>query len=767
MNNGLDPKSNDPAPFLDEAPQEEERHLRDYLRVLLRRKWIVITFFLVVATTGIVATYLATPIYRSSVTLKIENENPYITLFKDNIAYYQGSEDYMQTQYLVLRSKALAKRVARAMGLDKEQEEGTNPKPSKTDGQEDPDILSRPLEQDVIPRGTYTILGGVSVSPIPRTRMVAVSFDSPDPKFAALAANEIARSYIQFNVEMKFNATQQARDWLEKQLADMRAKVERSEETLNRHAAENRIIKIYEDRAAAITNGSGKEQGNGGQNQPGPYDRLDLLTNEMNKAISERIGRELVLREAKQGDFQLVSAVSGNPQVQALRTAYTQKELEYSNLSLTYKPEHPKMVKLKEEMNILKNQIEIEAKAALVGMRKEYEVAVNRENFYRAALDEYKRETLTTTDKMVQYQILKRDADTNRELYNGILQRLKETGISANMTTSNVQILDRAEVPGNPYKPDKRKNILMAVLFGLFGGLGLAFFVDYLDNTLKSPDDVEKKISLPSLGIVPKVSLKDVVESRAKTLMVSLDDKSSSLLEAYRSITTYIQFSSPVRPPKVIVVSSARRDEGKSTTCINLAITQSSSYGKTILIDADLRKPQMHKIFSVDNAHGLSSYLTGQVDFGAEGLVQPTNIPNLDVITAGVIPPNPSELLSSYRMKELIDQLSPLYSFILIDTPPVLGLSDSLVLSTIADGLILVVRAGSTPKDSVNQAKRLLKGVNAHILGVVLNYVRESDLRYGSYGYYYSYYYYEEDDGTAKKKKRKKHRKGQDNREVA
>jgi capsular exopolysaccharide synthesis family protein len=462
----------------------------------------------------------------------------------------------------------------------------------------------------------------------------------------------------------------------------------------------------------------------------------------------------------------MMSAISGNPQIQALRNVYTQKELEYSNLFLTYKADHPKMVKLKEEMHILKKQLEVEARIVLAFIKKDHDVALNRENFYKSALDEYKRETLLSTDRMVHYQILKRDADTNRELYNGILQRLKETGISANMTTSTIQIMEKGEVPRKPFKPDKQKNLLFALLIGLAGGIGLAFFADYLDNTLKSPEDVEKELFLPSLGIVPKVALKDVVESRGKALMVSLDDKSSSLLEAYRSITTYIQFSSPVRPPKVIALSSARRDEGKSTTCINLAITQSSSYGRTVIIDADMRKPQLHKIFSLDNSSGLSSYLTGQVDFGADGLVQPTSIPNLDVITAGVIPPNPSELLSSYRMKELIDHLSPLYSFILIDTPPILGLSDSLILSTIADGLILVVKAGSTPKDSVNQAKRLLRGVNASILGVVLNYIKESDLRYGSYGYY-SYYYYEEEDGKARKKKRKKHRREQNDREVA
>jgi succinoglycan biosynthesis transport protein ExoP len=294
--------------------------------------------------------------------------------------------------------------------------------------------------------------------------------------------------------------------------------------------------------------------------------------------------------------------------------------------------------------------------------------------------------------------------------------------------------------------------MMIALMVGLIGGIGLAFFVEYLDNTVKTSDDIEKEISLPSLGLVPQLAKK---EEKNVCPIITFEDKKSPLSEAYRSIGTYIQFSSAGRPPKSILVTSARQGEGKTTTVVNIAVTLTHTYGKGIVIDCDMRKPQLHKIFGVDNSRGLSAFLAGHMELD-DGLVQKTKVESLDVITSGIIPPNPSELLSSYRFKDLITALFPLYSFILIDSPPVLGLSDSLVLSTMTDGVVMVTRAGSTPKDVAVQAKKLLTGVNAKILGVVLNGMTEADLKYGSYSYYYSHYYgdgYEDNKGKRKRRK--------------
>ena len=725
-----------PAQFNDPFDQPEaERHLRDYVHILFRRKWTFFTFFLVVVTTVLLRTFLTTPIYRATVTLKIDDDRPAIILFDRSNSYFgpQSSEDYLQTMQKILRSRSLARRVINGLAQDK-QFTSSSAMPAgavRPDGDIDSGIVNN-------------FLSAVTVSPVPNTRLIMVGFDSPNPVVAATTANVIAKACTELTVETKSNATDWARDLLEKQLAEMKAKVERSEEELNKYVSQNNILFAAEDRSMEPT-GFGSRPTMSTRNE-----RLENLTNQLTQATTERVSKELLLKESQQGsDEVLLSAIAGNPLIESLRKEYMAKQAEYARLSLVYKSDYPKMIKLKDEMKQLKSQLSGEVTTVLATLKKDHALAVKRENFFKAAVDDYKKQALNMSDKMVQYQIIKRDADTNKELYNGILQRLKETGVNANLARSNIQVLDKADTPAVPYKPDWKKAMLLAFFIGFFGGIGLAFFTDYLDNTVKTPDDVEKTILLPALGLVPDFPKAE--SNGVRPLVAPFDKKTSSLLEAYRSIGTYIQFASPERPPKVMLTTSAKRAEGKTTTSVNLATVLASSQGRGIIIDGDLRKPAVHKVFEVDNSGGLTAFLTGHIDFD-NGLIQETKIPHLDVITAGIIPPNPSQLLDSSRMRELINALLPLYSFIIIDAPPILGLSDTLILSTMTDGVIIVVRAGDTAKDSVIQARKLLKGVNSKILGVVLNGVRESDLKYGSYSYYYSYYYYEEADKDVKKK---------------
>jgi succinoglycan biosynthesis transport protein ExoP len=719
-----------PAQFSDPFDQPEaERHLRDYVHILFRRKWTFFTFFLVVVTTVLLRTFLTTPIYRATVTLKIDDDRPAVILFDRSNSYFspQSSEDYLQTMYKILRSRNLARRVINGLAEDKQLASSSAV----------PAVAARG-DGDIDSGAVNNFLSAVTVSPVPNTRLVMVGFDSPNPLVAATTANIIAKACTELTVETKSNATDWARDLLEKQLQDMKAKVERSEEALNKYVSQNNILFAAEDRSFET-----RESG------PRPTtnifnDRFEQLRNQLTQATTERVSKELLLKESRQGsDEVLLSAIAGNPLIESLRKDYMAKQAESARLSLVYKPDYPKMIKLKDEMKQLKSQLSAEVKTVLATLKKDHALALKREDFFRTAVEDYKKQALNMSDKMVQYQIIKRDADTNKELYNGILQRLKETGINANLARSNIQVLDKADTPAVPYKPDWKKSLLLAFFIGFFGGIGLAFFTDYLDNTVKTPDDVEKTILLPTLGLVPYFPKTE--DNGVRPLVAPFDKKTSSLLEAYRSIGTYIQFASPERPPQVILTTSAKRAEGKTTTSVNLATILASSQGRGIIIDGDLRKPAVHKVFEVDNSSGLTAFLTGHIDFD-NGLIQETRIPHLDVITAGIIPPNPSQLLDSSRMRELINALLPLYSFIIIDAPPVLGLSDTLILSTMTDGVIIVVRSGDTARDSVIQARKLLKGVNSRILGVVLNGVKESDLKYGSYSYYYSYYYYEERD---------------------
>ncbi len=722
--------------------QGKEPHLRDYLRVILRRKWIVITFFLVAVTTALLGTFLMTPIYRASVAIKIDKENPNVINIKDVYENERTEDAYYQTQYKILKSRTLAKRVIRSMKLDQNAEFLGHVPPQRPQANTIGDTAKPNMDEDLNPGLIDLFLGNLNVMPEQKSRIVRVSFDSRSPVLAANVANDVAKMFIDFNIESKFDATLQARDWLEKQLQDLKAKVERADEALNKYVAENGIV-FLSDTSSDTKDSRGQSM---------VTKRLADLSSQLVKATSDRVTKEVTYRESQRQNGEAIAAVQNNALIQGLQKDYAAAETEYAQLSKVYKPDYPKMVRLKEQSSQLKKRIDAETRKALEGLRVDYDAAVKKEQYLNSALEKYKKEVTGQNEKMVQYQILKREADTNRELYDNLLQRLKEVGVTASLTASNIQILDRAEVPRGPYKPDKRKNFLIAIMIGLLGGIGLAFFVEYLDNTVKTSDDVEKEVALPSLGLVPELTKK---AEKGVFPVITFEDKKSPLSEAYRSIGTYIQFSSAGRPPKSMLVTSARQGEGKTTTVVNIAVALTHTYGKGIIIDSDMRRPQIHKIFDVDNSYGLSAFLAGHMEL-SDGLIQKTKIENLDVITSGIIPPNPSELLSSYRFKGLMADLFPDYSFILVDSPPVLGLSDSIVLSTLIDGVIMVTRAGNTPKDVAVQARKLLQGVNAKILGVVLNGMTQADLRYGSYSYYYSHYYGDGYDDHKEKRKRRK-----------
>jgi capsular exopolysaccharide synthesis family protein len=717
---------------------EEEVHLRDYWRVILRRRWTIITFFLVVVTTVTLASFLMRPLYKAKAIIQIDKESPNILYFKDVYAVERAEQDYYTTQYKILQSRNLAKKVIKSLNLDKNLEfTGDQTKTllmmikdwSKglfTTTQKD-----KEKEEDIKPGLIDSFLSRLEITPVRGSRLVTVSYSTYEPELSAKIANTIAKSFIDFNLDSKIDATQQARDWLEKQLESLRARVEVSEEKLNKYARENNIIGI-DEKQNIVTQ------------------RLTELSTAMNQATAERINKESLYRESE-GEIDSNPFVLSNPLIQRLTNEYATLEAEYSQLSKLYKPGYPKMVRLEEQINRLKSTIEKEKRKIIKGIRSEYEAALKRENYLNTALNKQKAEVLTLNEKAIQYNILKREADTNKELYNGLLQRLKETGVSAGITMSNIQILDRAEVPEGPDKPKKRLNIFLAVMVGLFGGTGLAFFMEYLDNTVKTHEDIEQHIRLPFLGLIPyhpSSRYKGNPKPSPSKEIVTFEDSKSWISEAYRTVRTSILFASSGKPPKVIVFTSTRLGEGKTTTALNTALTLIQTGSKVLLIDGDMRRTRLHSILNINNSKGLSSYLSGQQ--GIETLQIKLRFPNLYIITSGPTPPNPSELIGSKMMRELLNTISPFYDYIIIDSPPVLGISDGIILSTMADGVILVIKAGETPREAVQRSKKLLSDVNAKILGVVLNCV---NLERPDYSYYYNYYYGYYDSDKHRKKR--------------
>jgi len=738
----LPPPRYSSSPF----PEEKEVNLRDYWKVIQKRRWTIIAFFLIVVITTAVATFTMTPIYRGTTTILINKENPQIVDFKEIFAVNTVDMDYYQTQYKVLESRTIAKRVIQSLKLSEHPD--FLPKPETlfqkwkssilnpvfdlfTSSDKAPISGKDPAEGEKETARINQFLKKLKIEPIRNSRLVKIHFDSNYKDLSFRVPGTLAANYIQQNLETRFVATEQAKEWLTRQLEDLKAKVEKADEAQQAFGSKHDIISLEEKENVTMH-------------------RLTELNEALTKAESERMGKEALHKQTKGRNFDALPSILENRLIMDLKQAYIQLEAQYMRLSETFKPEYPEMVRLKSQTEAIQKRLDNEINKIIIAIRNDYELTHRREALLRQAFEQQKAKVMEMKEKGIQYNILKREADTNKELYRGILQRMKEAGVSAGITASNIQILDQAELPTKPYKPNKRLNLLLAVVVGLFLGVGLAFFFEYLDNTVKTPEDVEQLIRLPSFGMVPEISY----EGRRRlekgvsypVELITFGRPKSMLSEAYRNIRTSLLLSFSEKPPKKIVITSPNPSEGKTTTAINTAIALSQTGAQVLVIDSDMRKPRIHKVFAVENGAGLSSFLSGQGEL--DSIVKKTNVPNLYYIPAGPIPPNPSELLGSNLFKNMMESLEERFDHIVLDSPPVLGFADSIILSTLVDGVILVVLGGKTPRETLQRAKEVLHQVNAKILGVVINRI---DIHRSDYGYYYyRYHHYYGKEGKKK-----------------
>ena len=722
--------------------EEKEVNLRDYWKVVRKRRWTILAFFLIVVITTAIATFTMKPIYRSTVTVQINKENPQIVDFKEIFAVNTIDMDYYQTQYKILESRSLAKRVINSLKLSEHPE--FLPKPETPFQKWKSNILSSisglftssiqnkdPTENERETTFINQFLKKLKIEPIRNSRLVKIHFDSNYPELSTKVSNTLAASYIQQSLEARFIATQQAKEWLTDQLDDLKAKVERADEALQTFGSKHDIISLEEKENVTMQ-------------------RLTELNEALTKAESERMAKEALYRQTKKLNFDSLPSILENKLIMDLKQTYIQLEGQYMKLSETFKPEYPEMVRLKQQIKTIEKRLDSEINKIITGIKNDYESSLRKESLLRRAFEQQKSRVLEMKEKAIQYNILKREADTNKELYKGLLQRMKEAGVSAGIMASNIQIVDQAELPTKPYKPNKRLNLLLAAVVGLFLGVGLAFFFEYLDNTVKTPEDIEQLIRLPSFGMVPEISSERRKRIESGTSypveLVTHGHPKSILSEAYRNIRTSILLSFSERPPKRIVISSPNPAEGKTTTVINTGIALSQTGAQVIVIDSDMRKPRIHKIFNEDNGVGLSNFLSGHTEL--ESIIKKTEIPNLYYIPSGPIPPNPSELIGSKLFKSMMESLGERFAHIVLDSPPVLGFADALILSASVDGIILCVLGGKTPRETLQRAKEVLHQVNAKILGVVINRI---DIHRSDYGYYYyRYHHYYGKEGKKK-----------------
>ncbi len=719
--------------FEDFEPQEEV-HLRDYLGVLLRRKWVVISFALCVIISVTIATFMMRPLYKATAVIRINAGNPAPISFKDGPGAPPDNYDdnYYETQYKILKSRSLAKRTIQKLKLYADPE--FNPRPGKTlfetlkgwavalipfiGRSGDPAKLKVPSTKE------YSVLiskflSMVQVTPEKKTQLVRVSCVSPFPELAKNAANGLADGYIDFSIDNRLDASKKTGAMLQKQIDLFKAKVAASETALDDYASKNGMLIV----------------GNKDNKQNIMVEKLAEISQALNAATTKRLQAEALRAQVNRPRAQS-SLFVDNTLIQALRKQYASLQAQYSNLLTIYKPEYPKMQMLKGQMRAISRSIASEKRKLAGSVSSDYQADLRDEKYLSNEYTDQEAAILNYQKANSQYQILKGDVDSNRALYSALLDRMKKVTAAATPISTNIQVLDMAELPMAPYKPNKPLNIFLSMVFGLGGGIGLAFFIEYFDNTFKNTHEIERATRLPALGMIPMQKFPAVV----KRPLIAYSQSRSPVAEAFRSIGTFIMLSSSAKPPKTILVTSPGEKEGKTTICINTAMALAESTGNGVIIDADLRKPKLHHSFGAENIIGLSTFLSGNAEFD-EGLIQKTQINGLNIITSGPIAPNPSELVVSRRMKDLLEALYTMYDFVIIDSPPLMGMSDSIYLSRIVDGSVIVIKAGETTKQVLSETKKIYRNINAKILGVVLNGIKESDLKYNYYSNYYSSYF--------------------------
>jgi capsular exopolysaccharide synthesis family protein len=585
-------------------------------------------------------------------------------------------------------------------------------------------------------------LSRINVTPIRNSRLVDLNFMARDPELAALAVNTLADVYIEKKLETKLKAVKNAVLWLHERVDEERKKVEHAERKLLEYKEKKGIFTDFSSDVEKIT-----------------AQKLARLNAQVIDAEAHRVEAETRYKQAlalkKNPDMlDSIPEVLSNDLIREIKQMEVNLYKRISELSKKYGKNHPKMIAVQSEIDSLNERKHKEIQRVINSLRNEYQVALAKEKTLVQALSKQKKESMELNQKSIQYGVLQREAESARHMYELLIKRFKETSLTEDMKTGNVRIVDPAEVPKYPIRPRKKLNIFLGIVFGLFMGIALAFTFEFLDNTLKNPEDIRNYLNVPYLGPVPSFDIER--EDIENPELITQYSPKSTASESYRGIRTSLLFSSADRPPKIILVTSAGPSEGKTLTSTNLAITMAQAGSRVVIVDCDMRKPKVHKMFGIGRDKGMSSVLvSNELENVLQDVIIHSDIPNLDVIPCGPIPPNPSEIIGSQKMSRIMEKLQEQYDRIIVDSPPITAVTDATVLAKFVDGVMLVVHAGVTPRQVVKTGLEQVQGVDANVLGAVLNDV---DTGKESYYYYQYYYYYYGEDGEKKHRNRRKKR---------
>lgn len=705
------PEGGDDAPLVD---------LTTYWRLAVKYRWLILGAFIGALALGAAITLLMTPVYTARATLQIDRESVRV-LNVDDVSPREtatSGEEFFQTQYGLLRSRSLAERVIDSLGLASsdafiESMGGTPPRRGSRSAAE----YATARREQVI----ATVMENFAVSPVRGSRLVGISFNSPDRGLAARVANAYAENFIQANLDRRFESSAYAREFLEEQIAQTKSKLEATERSLVEYAASQGIVNIVEPDA----DGAGQTQSLQGTN-------LAALNSSLADAQARRIAAEQRWRQARSAPLLTLPEVLQNPAIQRLTEERARLDAQYQQNDRAFQSDWPAQRQLRGQIEELDRQVAEIARGILRSIEGQYVVAANEERALQARVDGLKGEVQDLRDRSVQYNILQRELDTSRAQYDGLLERYKEVSVTGTVASNNISIVDRAEVPERPSKPNLLVNLLLAAMLGLGVGTLAAFVLEALDETLATPDDAEKKLNIPVLGVIPMLA-------KDETPLEALEDVRSPFAEAYYSLRTALQFSTPDGVPANILVTSSRPAEGKSTTAYATALTLARIGKRVLLIDGDLRNPSMHRVVGVENGVGMSNLLSGSASLAQA--TQTTREPNLGIVTSGPLPPNPAELWGGNRLRGLLAELEQEFDHVVIDGPPVLGFADAPLLASAVGGTVFVLESKGTRRAQARGAMRRLQIGRGRLLGAVLTKFNTKTTQYGGYDYAYDYNY--------------------------
>ncbi len=735
---------------------ERGHTLREYFDILRRRKWWVFGTVFVLVSLAALYTFTRTPIYRATATFEITNDNPAANVSAGGammgLSGWFYAQKFQETQYKILQSRSLALRVIKALNLTDH--------PDFSFLKEEGSQLSEAEVEELL---FFIFLGNLNVEPVRNTYLVEVSYQSSDKTTAQKVLDVIANEYMYLLIDRRNESYTLVRNWLNNQLNEMAEKVHEAQKKLYKFGQKTDIYTL--DDQVNLSPGIAMSSGQSGNVV---YQKFMDLSALLTKAQSETAAKKAQFEQLKSQGTNAPLVVN-NPLIVALRQELVVQQAKVSGLDRVYLKGHPELQAESAKLAELNNRLNAEVKRLQESAKADYEAAERTERLLRESLEAQKQQLAGLQEHLSNYQILKRDALTNEQLYQALLARVKEANISSTMVPSNISVIDPAPLPTTPYKPKKVQNLALAMALGLVLGIGLALLVEAADDSIKTNDDLERRCNLPLLGTLPALasyprltgrrrwgkglwpqSLLPWLRSRTPALVDNADldlmvykHPQEPLTEALRHLQTSIMLSVSGHPPAIIMVTSPNPSEGKTMVASNLAASLALDGRPTVIVDCDLRKPRIHKIFGHQRQPGLTNYLTGGA--ALEEILLRTEIPHLMVIPSGPPSPSPNNLLNSEMFKNLLAHLRERFVHVIIDTPPILGFSDARIVSVKVDGALLVTRFNATHKRAVRLAMQLLGQINAPLMGGVVNCVDGSAGKYGAYHYYnyklYSKYY--------------------------